>query len=56
MKALDFLLKHGSAKEIEAEIQERRKFIQECVGWLYPSIMENEIERLHQRIDELGAD
>jgi hypothetical protein len=43
------LLNDIQYSEIDAEIKERRELIYQMVGWLYPSILKQEIEILQER-------
>jgi len=55
MRDIKELLESGletSGAELRREIKEREGLLNQMVGWLYPSILESEIEKIEALINE----
>lgn len=52
MKQIEELSANNSFEDLRQEIVERRKMQSDMLGWLYPSILESEIDKIYDMIDE----
>ena len=56
MNDIRYALQLSTVAELEIDIAERKKLIENMVGDLYPSILRNEIRKLNDRIIAIKFD